>query len=129
MNNLSRPTTIYEAIGGQDGVDRVVDALYKHIGANELLLQIFPEDLVESARKQRLFLTQFFGGPHLYLEQIGAPMLPYRHAPFEITPARRDAWLNCMDIALTEAEVDEQVHQIIMQRLTIPANRIVNTWE
>src|SRR5690625_3184010 len=104
MPNLE---TIYEAIGGQPTVDRIVDSLYKHIGVNETLLPIFQEDLSESARKQRLFLTQLFGGPTLYTEERGRPMLPHRHAPFEITPARRDAWLQCMHQALVEAEIGE----------------------
>jgi len=126
MPNLE---TIYEAIGGQPAVDRIVESLYKHIGVNETLLPIFPEDLDESARKQRLFLTQFFGGPPLYAQEIGRPMLPYRHAPFEITPARRDAWLQCMYTALTEAGIAEPYFSEIMRRLVIPAHRIVNTQE
>ena len=121
--------TIYETIGGQPVVDNIVDALYKHIGANETLLPIFPDDLEESARKQRLFLTQFFGGPPLYSEERGRPMLPIRHQPFEITPARRDAWLHCMKQALTDAGVEEPIYSDIVSRLALPAYRIVNTEE
>jgi len=126
---VTHSRTIYEALGGQPAVDCIVDSLYKHIGVNETLLPIFPEDLEESARKQRLFLTQFFGGPPLYTQQIGPPMLPHRHAPFEITPSRRDAWLACMHKALTEAEVGEPYFSDILNRLTIPAHRIVNAPE
>lgn len=126
MANLE---TIYEAIGGQPAVDRIIDSLYKHIGVNETLLPIFPDDLEESARKQRLFLTQFFGGPNLYARERGRPMLPYRHAPFEITPARRDAWLQCMHQALTDAEIEEPHFSDILGRLMIPAHNIVNTQE
>lgn len=121
--------TIYEAIGGQAAVDRIVDSLYEHIGVNETLLPIFPEDLEESARKQRLFLTQFFGGPNLYAQERGRPMLPYRHEPFEITPARRDAWLGCMHEALTEAGIEEPYFSDIFSRLVVPARNIVNAEE
>src|SRR5699024_8917116 len=107
----------------------IVDSLYKHIGSNDTLLPIFPEDLEESAWKQRLFLTQFFGGPPLYAREKGRPMLPHRHAPFEITPARRDAWLQCMQHALTEAGVEEPYFSDIMGRLMIPAYNIVNAEE
>src|SRR5699024_8890552 len=93
------------------------------------LLPIFPDDLEESARKQRLFLTQFFGGAPLYTQERGRPMLPHRHAPFEITPARRDAWLQCMHQALTDAGVEEPHFSDILGRLMIPAHRIVNTAE
>lgn len=127
MKQLAKVETIYETIGGQSTVDKIVDSLYKHIGVNETLLPIFPEDLEESARKQRLFLTQFFGGAPLYTEERGRPMLPMRHEPFEITPARRDAWLQCMEIALTEAGLEEPVFYKIMSSLALPAHRIVNT--
>lgn len=126
MNNLG---TIYEAIGGQSAVDSIIDSLYKHIGNNKTLLPIFPDDLEESARKQRLFLTQFFGGPNLYAQERGRPMLPYRHMPFEITPARRDAWLQCMHQALAEAEIEEPHFSEILNRLMIPAHNIVNAKE
>ena len=119
--------TIYETIGGQPVIDSIVASLYAHIGENEMLLPIFPKDLEESARKQRLFLTQFFGGPSLYSEERGRPMLPARHEPFEITPARRDAWLGCMHQALKEAGVEEPLFSEIMGRLMIPAHRLVNT--
>src|SRR5699024_2032297 len=126
---MSKLKTIYEEIGGQPVVDRIIDSLYKHIGVNETLLPIFPDDLEESARKQRLFLTQFFGGPNLYAQEIGRPMLPRRHAPFAITPARRDAWLQCMHKALTEAGVEDPYFSDILGRLMIPAYNIVNTEE
>lgn len=126
---MKKLTTIYEGIGGTEAVNRIVDSLYKHIGENEVLLQIFPEDLEESARKQRLFLTQFLGGEPLYLKEIGRPMLPARHAKFKITPTHRDAWLHCMRQALNEAQIKEPHFTEIMDRLIIPAYRIVNTEE
>lgn len=121
--------TLFDALGGQPTVDRIVDALYKHIGKNDILLPIFPADLKESARKQRLFLAQFFGGPKLYLKERGRPMLPDRHKPFEITPARRDAWLNCMKQALIDAEIPEPYFTKILGMLTIPAQNIVKAQE
>lgn len=124
---MAKFKTIYETIGGQSVIDEIVDSLYAHIGVNKLLLPIFPEDLEESARKQRLFLTQFFGGPALYSEERGRPMLPARHEPFEITPARRDAWLECMHQALKEVGVEEPLFSEIIGRLMIPAHRLVNT--
>src|SRR5690625_155557 len=124
---MSKPGTIYEAIGGQPAVDKIIESLYKHIGNHAKLLPIFPEDLEESARKQRLFLTQFFGGPNLYLQDRGHPMLKRRHMEFEITPERKDAWLECMDTALHEAEIEEPYRSAIFERLVITAQHMVNT--
>lgn len=124
---MAKPKTLYEKIGGQPVIDQLVASMYKHIGENKILKSIFPEDLSESARKQRLFLTQFFGGPRLYLEERGRTRLPEVHAPFEITPARRDAWLDCIHKALIENEVKEPLLSDIMKRLSVPANLLVNT--
>src|SRR5699024_10165185 len=124
---MAKVTTIYEQIGGQPTVDKIIHSLYKHIGTNEKLLPIFPEDLEESARKQRLFLTQFFGGPNLYMQEIGRPMLPYRHKPSERTASRRDGWLACMYLARNEADFDDPAFSHIVGRLVTPAKNIVNT--
>src|SRR5690625_3063527 len=126
---MTQPGTIFEAIGGQKTVDKIIESLYTHIGNHEKLIPIFPDDLEESARKQRLFLTQFFGGPPLYLQDRGHPMLKRRHLAFEITPERRDAWLACMHQALHEAEIEEPYLTAILERLTMTADHMVNTLE
>lgn len=128
MSNLNtvKPGTIYEAIGGQSSVDKIVHSLYKHVAKHEALIPIFPTDLTETIHKQRLFLTQFFGGPSLYLEERGHPMLKRRHMPFEITFERRNAWLECMDKALDEAEIEEPYRSAIFDRLSLTATHMVN---
>lgn len=124
---MVKPGTIYEAIGGQEAVDKIIDSLYTHIGKHPKLIPIFPDDLNESARKQRLFLTQFFGGPNLYFQDRGHPMLKRRHMNFEITPERKDAWLACMDKALDEAEIEEPYRSVIFERLSMTAVHMMNT--
>ncbi|GIO25770.1 globin [Ornithinibacillus bavariensis] len=123
------PGTIYEAIGGLETIDKLVTAFYKRVAKHPLLIPIFPEDLTETARKQSLFLTQFFGGPRLYSEERGHPMMRRRHLPFEITPSRRDAWLECMAEALTEAQIEEPYLTAIFEKLTMTANHMMNTPE
>ncbi|MDY0396085.1 globin [Virgibacillus halophilus] len=126
---IERPGTMYEAIGGADAIEKIVDGLYKRIGVHPDLVPIFPDDLTETARKQRLFLTQFFGGPKLYTEDRGQPMLRRRHLPFEITPTRKDAWLLCMDGALEEAGIAEPYRSAIFEKLTMTAHHMMNTPE
>ncbi|HLR54229.1 MAG TPA: globin [Pseudogracilibacillus sp.] len=124
---MTTQNTIFELIGGQAAVERITTSLYTHIGQNKQLLEIFPEDLNESARKQRLFLTQFFGGPALYAEERGAPMLRRRHLPFEITPERARQWLYCMDLALDEAKIQEPYRTQIFDRLTQVGTHMINS--
>lgn len=123
---MTIPGTIYEAIGGQENVDKLVDSLYKFIGREPVLLEIFPDDLSESARKQRLFLTQFFGGPQLYLEDRGHPMLKRRHLEFEVNHERKRAWLSCMQKALNETNIEEPYKSAIYERISMTAEHMVN---
>ncbi|HLR61647.1 MAG TPA: globin [Lentibacillus sp.] len=124
---MKKTGTIYEAIGGFETIDILVTAFYKRVGNHPKLIPIFPEDLTETARKQRLFLTQFFGGPRWYIEDRGHPMMRRRHLPFEITPERRDAWLECMNAALNEAAIEEPYRTAIFEKLTMTAHHMMNT--
>ncbi|MCA1011348.1 globin [Halobacillus halophilus] len=125
---VQRPGTIYEALG-EEKISELVEAFYSRVSRHPDLIPIFPEDLTETARKQKQFLTQFFGGPPLYIEEHGHPMLRARHLPFEITPTRRDAWLSCMSGALNEVSIEEPYRSAIFERLTMTANHMMNTPE
>lgn len=120
---------IFDAIGGSDAVERLVSAFYKRVGNHPALIPIFPDDLTETSWKQRLFLTQFLGGPKLYSEERGHPMLRRRHLPFIINPERKEAWLACMEEALLESHIEEPYRTAIFDKLTMTANHMMNTAE
>lgn len=119
--------TLYDAIGGAKTVHHIVESLYDHIAKDKRLIPIFPKDFTFTKQKQYWFLTQFFGGPNLYLENRGHPMLRRRHLEFEITDERKVAWLECMDKALDEANVEEPYRSVIFERLTMTAEHMVNS--
>lgn len=118
--------TPYEAIG-EDTLSQLVDAFYHKVHKHPLLSPIFPDDLSETARKQKQFLTQYLGGPSLYTEEHGHPMLRARHLPFQITPARAAAWLSCMEEAMDELDLDERFREWFFERLELTAQHMVNT--
>lgn len=126
---MTVPGTLFKAIGGYEPINKLIESLYDRIGKHPLLIPIFPDDLTESARKQRLFLIQFLGGPSLYTADRGHPMLRRRHLAFEITPSRKDAWLECMKGALEDAEIEEPYRSVIFERLQMTAEHMVNTKE
>lgn len=119
--------TPYEAIGGSDMISTWVDAFYDRVGKHPDLIPIFPEDLTETARKQKQFLTQFLGGPPLFMEEHGHPMLRARHLPFPITPLRAEAWLDCMEKAMKEVDFPQPWGEQIFNRLAKVAQHMVNT--
>ncbi|MCM2675051.1 globin domain-containing protein [Alkalicoccobacillus plakortidis] len=118
--------TPYEALGGEEVLSKLVDTFYSHVANHTLLSDLFPNDLTETAYKQKHFLTQFLGGPSLYTEEFGHPMLRARHLPFPITTEHAEAWLSCMQKALEEVQVDQTVRDYMMERLTLTAHHMVN---
>jgi hemoglobin len=123
----SYPGTIYEAIGGEATIRRLVEAFYPKVQVDPDLSPIFPEDLNPVMEKQFLFLSQFFGGPPLYSERYGHPMMRARHMPFPVTPRRAEAWLGCMKRALAEVGIEPQVQALMLERLSGPAHFFINT--
>ncbi|XID95826.1 globin [Paenibacillaceae bacterium WGS1546] len=124
---MSSYDTIYEAIGGASAVRDIVRRFYPKVQAHPLLSPLFPDDIDPVMEKQYLFLTQFFGGPPLYSDQYGHPMMRARHLPFPITPERAAAWLACMSEALAETSIPEPLRKLMIERLSGPANHFVNT--
>lgn len=118
--------SMYERIGAKT-LHKMVDAFYKRVARHPDLAPIFPEDLTETARKQKQFLTQFLGGPPLYTEEHGHPRLRMRHLPFPITSRRARAWLDCMAAAMDEVGLSGDIREEFFARLTLTAHHMVNT--
>lgn len=123
MNNYS---TIYEAVGGATGIESIVEAFYPKVQRHPLLAPLFPADIIPVMEKQKKFLTQFFGGPSLYSDEYGHPMMRGRHLPFPITPERAEAWLSCMREALSEQDLPQALKELVLDRLSGPAHHFVN---
>ena len=101
--------TPYERIGGAEAIRTLVQRFYQLM--DELpetygVRKLHPQDLRGSEEKLYLFLSGWLGGPQLYVEQYGHPMLRRRHLPFAIGEAERDQWLLCMKLAMDEVIPD-----------------------
>ena len=119
----------YEEIGGEETFRRIVDRFYELVAHDELLRPLYPEeDLAPAATRLRMFLEQYWGGPHTYSQQRGHPRLRMRHAPFQIGPAQRDAWLRCMRTAVDEADLPEAYRVVLWDYLEMAADSLVNSW-
>jgi hemoglobin len=106
--------THYQRIGGEEKVRALVQRFYQLM--DELpeaygIRKLHAEDLQGAADKLHKFLSGWMGGPQLYVEQYGHPMLRGRHLPFSIGAVERDQWLLCMNRALSEVVEDEALQQ------------------
>lgn len=118
--------TPYDVIGAQ-ALYNLIDNFYSLVSQDIRLNHLFPEDLTETSRKQKQFLTQFLGGPSLYTEEHGHPMLKKRHLDFTITHLERDAWLENMQRAIIDVQLPAGVGDYLYERLRLTANHMVNS--
>jgi hemoglobin len=96
-------TGLFERIGGQPTIDRMVDLLYEGIEDDGQLRPLFPRDLAGGRSMSKLFFAEWLGGPGRYSEQAHAG-LGHRHGGLPITPALASRWLGHFGRA-TEATV------------------------
>lgn len=125
---VEKVPTPFDAIG-EEMLHRLIDAFYRRVAKHPDLIPIFPEDLTETVRKQKQFMTQFLGGPPLYTSEHGHPMLRARHMPFEITHTRAKAWLHCMEDAMDEIGLTGSIRDFYFSRLIQTAQHMINTDE
>jgi hemoglobin len=120
--------TFFDAVGGHPTFERLVAAFYARVEHDEVLRPIYPEDeLGPAAERLRMFLEQYWGGPHPYSEVRGHPRLRARHAPFRIDRAAHDAWLANMRAALDEIELAPEAERVLWDYLTVAADMLINT--
>ena len=104
----------FARLGGEDGVRALVDRFYDLMDLEPHyagLRAIHPADTAGSRDKLHWFLCGWLGGPNLYIERFGHPMLRARHMPYRIGIAERDQWMACMMQAMQEREVDTALAQ------------------
>jgi hemoglobin len=118
---------MYELLDGDQVLEPLLDAFYALVFQHPLLGPLFESDEAEVKRKQRLFLTQFLGGPPLFSMEFGHPMMRARHMKFPITPEHAEAWLMCMKQAMDQIALQGPIRDAFFERLTQTAHHMVNT--
>ncbi len=115
---FKRPSRrFYEAIGGEDGMRRLMFNFYDKIYESEIS-HFFPQDEDEFEKikvRNSKFFIQICGGPKVYEDEAGGMNLDEFmirvHDDFSITEKARVEWLGTMREALEEIEggIDEEI--------------------
>lgn len=119
-------SSLYERIGGDAALRQLTEKFYDLVFAHELISRLFKSDKDEIKEKQRLFLTQFLGGPQLYSDIHGHPMMRARHMPHVITEDDAVAWLQCMSQAVGELPISKELKDELFDRFPRTAFFMVN---
>jgi len=124
--------TPYDFIGQAPAIQSLVDRFYFY-------MDILPEaqgiramhqaNLAMAKDKLFKFFSGWLGGPNLFMEEFGHPMLRARHFPFAIGEAERDQWMLCMNKALDEMTMDPRLKTNLQDALQHLATHMINQGE
>ena len=110
----SSKATFFELLGGEEqGMEtlrNLVETFYDIMDSDpkaQPIRAMHPADLTSAREKLFMFLTGWTGGPQLYIERYGHPMLRKRHLPFAVDESARDQWMYCMIKAMHQLKMDE----------------------
>jgi hemoglobin len=106
-----------------------VDRFYDHMDSlreSAGIRAMHARSLKASREKLFLFLSGWMGGPDLYQEKYGHPMLRRRHLPFAIGRAERDQWMLCMERALGDMALPEELSAHLIQAFHRVADHMRN---
>jgi hemoglobin len=124
---MGQAMTFYDAVGGEPTFRRLVAGFYRRVAADPVLRPLYPEeDLSGAEERLRLFLMQYWGGPHTYSERRGHPALRMRHHRFAIGPAERDAWIAHMTASLEHLRLPPELAAPLLEYLTTAATALAN---
>jgi hemoglobin len=118
--------TLFDRVGAAN-IQLLVDRFYDLVFEHPQISRLFKTDKEIIKEKQRLFLTQFFGGPAIYSEQHGHPRMRARHMPHPISEDDAMAWLSCMSAAITTLPIDDSLKDEMFRRLVPTAMFMVNS--
>jgi len=104
--DVQAPSKEIYALMGEDNIFKMLEDFYGELAkASPALRSMFPTDeaMQHASQKSAAFFVGLLGGPPLYHQRHGNPMMRARHMPFPITEATRDEWLACFDRVLSRA--------------------------
>ncbi len=89
---------------GETNIRALMTEVYAAFANSEIagMFPATPAGLKAASEKSAMFFIGLLGGPPLYQQRIGNPMMRARHMPFVITPAAREVWLGCFERVLVD---------------------------
>jgi len=120
----SSKKTFFELLGGEpkgtENIRLLVETFYDIMDSDPKVVKLramHQSELTEAREKLFMFLTGWTGGPQLYIERYGHPMLRKRHLPFPIDESARDQWMFCMIKAMHQLNYDDELMKSLAGQL------------
>jgi len=130
-NPAPREPSLYELVGGEDGVRNLVETFYDIVefepeGQVLHTLHLRGHGVAHSRIEQLNFLSGFLGGPRLYLQKYGHANVRQMHEHVEINAEAKDVWLRCMAMAIDRVGFPAAIKARLMAPFTRVAALLVN---
>ena len=100
-NQIPPPSRELFAIMGEANIRQMLSDFYAELAVSSIK-EMFPKDMERASQKSADFFIGLLGGPPLYHQKYGNPMMRGRHMPFKIDAAARQVWLDCFATVLKE---------------------------
>jgi truncated hemoglobin YjbI len=117
---------LFDRVGGQATVDRLVDSLYDRFEADAVIRPLFGRDLANGRIRQKRFFAEWLGGPPCYSESAWGALYQH-HEDLPITPAVAERWLDHFCGALGDAVPAGADAASILERARGVALALVNS--
>ena len=120
----SNKSTFFELLGGEangtENIRSLVETFYDIMDSDPKVVPLramHQADLTSAREKLFMFLTGWTGGPQLYIERYGHPMLRARHMPFAVDESARDQWMYCMIKAMHQLNFEDDLMKKLANQL------------
>jgi hemoglobin len=117
---MVKEESAYHRIGGASGIRLLTRRFYELMDQRPdaaACRAIHPPSLVKSEEKLFEYLSGWLGGPPLFTDKHGAPMLRRRHLPAAIGSDESHGWLACFNQAWSETVADQTLGDVILPKL------------
>jgi hemoglobin len=118
--------TLFDRIGGQATVDRLVDSLYDRFETDALIRAFFGRDLSKQRNRQKRFFAEWLGGPAVYSESAWGALYQH-HEDLPIAQVIAERWLDHLRGALEDAVPAAGDAAIILEGTRAVAHVLVNS--
>ncbi len=122
--------TLYDLLGGEAELRKMTRRMYQLMATlpeAEAARNVHPPDLAGSEQKFFEFMSGWLGGPPLFVEKHGPPMLRRRHFVAKIGEPEIKAWLTCFEGAMDETVTDERLREALREPIRRLAHHMRNT--
>lgn len=122
-------TTMYDWIGGEEGVRKLVNRFYDIMDSDEkakTVRAMHKEDLSNIRQGLFEYLSGWLGGPPLFIAKHGSPCITKQHKPFKIDQQASEAWMHCITQAMEDVDIEEKYRDMLKPAFQRMCDTLIN---